>query len=151
MLKKTITYTDWNGVERTEDFYFNLSRVELVELEFSIGPGKSLSDSIKSLMNANDMGTVIKLIKDIILTSYGEKSPDGKRFIKNQEIRDSFEQNPAFDVLYMDLATNAEATAEFVAGIIPAAIRSELGDNPEKNLLDRMTNLADANNVHLVK
>jgi len=137
MFKKTVTYEDWNGVERTEDFYFNLTRVELAELEYSSFPGESMSDHITELMKSRDMGVVIKTIKQMLLISYGVKSPDGKRFVKNDDVRTAFEENPAFDILYMELATDADKAAEFVAGIMPSAMRDTLGDNPKQELLNR--------------
>lgn len=144
MLKKTVTYEDWNGVTRTEDFYFNLTRVECAEIEYGTN-GASLSDSIKDLIAAKDMITVITIIKKILLMSYGVKSSDGKRFMKNDDIRDSFEQNPAFDILYMELATNSEAAADFISGIMPSAVRENLGDNPKKALLDKMQEFQSEN------
>ena len=107
MIKKTITYTDYDGNQRTEDFYFNLTKVECMELEFSSGVGATLSSSIKTLIDNNNMGTVLSTIKDILLKSYGIKSPDGKRFIKNKDVRDSFEQSPAFEQIYWELVTDA--------------------------------------------
>ena len=100
MLKKSITYTDWNGNERTEDFYFNLNRVEVYELEFGVEPGSTLTDSITSLIESKDLGRILSVIKQIILKAYGEKSPDGKRFMKSADISKSFEENPAFEELY---------------------------------------------------
>ena len=144
MLKKTVTYEDWNGVTRTEDFYFNLTRVECAEIEYGTN-GASLSDSIKDLIAAKDMITVITIIKKILLMSYGIKSSDGKRFMKSDDIRDSFEQNPAFDILYMELATNSEAAADFISGIMPSAVRENLGDNPKKALLDKMQEFQSEN------
>ena len=138
MLKKTITYVDYDGNEQTEDFYFNLNKVEYLELEFGLGPGKSLTGSIQTLINAEDMGTVLSTIKQVVLKSYGIKSPDGKRFIKNDEIREAFEQSPVFEELYWDLVTNADKAAEFIAGIAPTTVRENLGDNPKQELLDRM-------------
>ena len=140
MLKKTITYEDWNGTTRTEDFYFNLTRVEIVELEFNVVPGGSLSESISDLIKSNDMPTIISTIKKILLQSYGVKSTDGKRFIKNDEVREAFEQNPAFDILYMELATDADYAAEFIAGIIPSSVKEHIGENPKSALLLTMQN-----------
>lgn len=118
MLKKTITYTDYNGVERTEDFYFNLNKAEILEMELSTEGG--LQQTIEKIIAAQDMPALSKYFKDIILMSYGEKSPDGKRFIKNQEIRDAFAQTEAFSELYVELATDDVAAADFVNGVIPA-------------------------------
>ena len=138
MLKKTIEYEDWNGKTRTEDFYFNLTRPEIAELEYGLGPGKSLTGSIQDLIDAKDFGAVLATTKELILKSYGVKSDDGRRFVKNQEIRDSFEQNPAYDILYMELATNAESLADFIAGLMPKSMLNSLGPNPKATILDKL-------------
>lgn len=117
MLKKTITYVDYNDNERTEDFYFNLTEAEAMEMELSITGG--LTEMIKKIVAAQDMPALIKVFKDLILKAYGEKSPDGKRFIKSKEITESFSQTEAFSKLFMELATNAETAAAFVNGIAP--------------------------------
>lgn len=144
MLKKTVTYEDYNGVEHTEDFYFNLTKVECMELEFGFGADETLSGSIQTLINAGDMATVIKTIKKIVLTSYGIKSPDGKRFIKNDTIRTEFEENPAFEQIYWELVTNSEKAADFLTGIVPSAIRNSLGDNPKQEMLKRMNAFSES-------
>jgi hypothetical protein len=118
MLKKTISYTDFDGNERTEDFYFNLTKAEATEMEMSTEGG--LVRTLQKIVAEKDAKRIIEAFKDLILRSYGEKSPDGKRFIKNQEVRDSFSQTEAYSVLFMELATNAEAAAAFVNGILPA-------------------------------
>ena len=119
MLKKTITYVDYNGAERTEDFYFNLSKAEVMEMEMSTSGG--LAEMIKKIVAAQDAPAIIKIFKNLILKAYGEKSPDGKRFIKSEEIATSFSQTEAYSQLFMELATNADEAAKFVNGIIPAA------------------------------
>jgi len=117
MLKKTITYTDYNGNERTEDFYFNLSKAEIMEMEMSTAGG--LTEMIQKIVAAQDAPAIIKVFKEIILKAYGEKSPDGKRFIKSEELSTAFSQTEAFSQLFMELATDADAAAKFVNGIIP--------------------------------
>lgn len=119
MLKKTITYLDYNLAERTEDFYFNLTKAEIMELEMSTSGG--LAEMIKKIVAAQDAPAIIKIFKDLILKAYGEKSPDGKRFIKSEEISTAFSQTEAYSQLFMELATDADAAAAFVNGIIPAA------------------------------
>lgn len=141
MLKQTITYDDYNGTTRTEDFYFNLTKVECMELEYGLKAGETLSGSIQTLYDTNDIGTVIRILKNIILTAYGVKSSDGKRFIKDDDSRIAFEQSPAFENLYWDLVTNADKAAEFISGIIPSSIRNTLGDDPKGELLNRMTTI----------
>lgn len=120
MLKKTITYNDYNGVERTEDFYFNLTKAEVLEMEMSAKGG--LAEWIKRVVAAQDQPAIIKLFKDLILKAYGEKSPDGRRFQKSEEIKDSFAQTEAYSILFMELATDADAASEFVNGIVPAGL-----------------------------
>ena len=120
MLKKTITYTDYNGVERTEDKYFNLSKAEIMEMEMSTAGG--FADMVQGIVKAQDAPAIMKIFKDIILKSYGEKSPDGKRFIKSKELSDEFSQTEAYSDLFMELCTNAEASAAFINGIIPADV-----------------------------
>lgn len=118
MLKQTITYEDYNGVERTEDFYFNLSEAEILEME--MGTAGGLAEMIDKIVKAQDAPAIIKVFKDLVLKAYGEKSPDGKRFIKNEELSTAFSQTEAYSQLFMKLATDAEAGAAFVNGIVPA-------------------------------
>lgn len=117
MLKKTITYVDYNDVERKEDFYFNLSKAELAEMELSTTGG--LSTLIKKVVETTDTPALIKLFKDLILRAYGEKSADGKRFVKSPELSAGFAQTEAYSVLFMELAANSDAAAAFVNGIVP--------------------------------
>lgn len=118
MLKLTKTYTDYNGISRTEDFYFNLTQAELTEMELSVDGG--IVEMINRIVAAKDGKQIIAMFKDIVLRAYGEKSPDGRRFIKNQEIRDAFSQTPVYSDLFMELATDAKKASDFIAGIIPA-------------------------------
>lgn len=117
MLKKTITYTDYNGTERTEDFYFNLTQTECVELETSINGG--LSSLINRIIQTKDHNELIKLWKRIIYLAYGEKSLDGKYFIKTKEVKDNFTYTEAYSKLFMELSTDAKAGEAFINGIIP--------------------------------
>ena len=117
MLKKTITYTDYNDVERTEDFYFNLTKAELMEME--MGAVGGLSGMIEKIVSAKDSPAIIKVFKELVLKAYGEKSADGKRFIKSKEISDAFSQTEAYSQLFMELATDADAASKFVNGIAP--------------------------------
>lgn len=117
MLKKTITYNDYNGTERTEDFYFNLTEAEAMEMELSTTGG--LTETIRRIVSAQDTAALFKIFKELILKAYGEKSPDGKRFIKSQEISTAFSQTEAYSKFFMELATDADAAAAFVNGIVP--------------------------------
>jgi hypothetical protein len=118
MLKKTFTYTDYNGVERTEDHYFNLSKAELMEMELSTTGG--LAEMINKIVAAQDAPAIVKIFKELVLKAYGQKSADGRRFIKSQELSDEFAQTEAYSQLFMELATDADAAAKFVNGIVPA-------------------------------
>ena len=117
MLKKTMTYVDYLGNERTEDFYFNLTKAEVTEMEMSRNGG--LVATIEKVVAEKDAKQIIEIFKDVILKSYGEKSLDGKRFIKNDELREAFSQTEAYSDLFMELATDAEAAAAFINGVVP--------------------------------
>lgn len=117
MLKRTIKYTDYDGNERTEDFYFNLSKAELTEMELGVSGG--MTQMLKRIVAEQDNKNMVETFKEIILKSYGEKSPDGKYFIKTKELADNFSYTEAYVNLFMELAYNAEAAAEFINGIIP--------------------------------
>ena len=125
MLKKSIKQTDYNGVERSEDFYFNLSKAELMEMEMSTAGG--LAEMITKIVAAQDQPAIIKLFKELILKAYGEKSADGKRFIKSDELAAAFSQTEAYSELFMELSTDSDTAAEFVNKIIPADLAKEAG------------------------
>lgn len=118
MLKKDITYVDYNGVERTEPKYFNLTKAELMEMEMSTAGG--LAEMIQRIVAAQDAPAIIAIFKKLILKAYGEKSPDGKRFIKSEQLSTEFSQTEAYSQLFMELAMNDKAAAEFINGIVPA-------------------------------
>lgn len=117
MLKKTITYRDYNDVERTEDFYFNLTKAEIMEME--LGTTGGFTEMVQKIIDTQDIPQIAKIFKDLVLKAYGEKSPDGRRFIKNDEIRDGFAQTEAYSDLFMELSTNTDAASAFINGIIP--------------------------------
>lgn len=125
MLKKTITYNDYNGVERTEDFYFNLSKAELMEMEMSISGG--LTEMIEKIVATKDAPAIMKIFKELVLKAYGEKSADGKRFEKkNGALAEAFAETEAYSQIFMELATDADKAAEFVNGIMPSDIAKQL-------------------------
>lgn len=117
MTTKTITYNDYNGVERTEDFYFNLSEAEVMEMELGVTGG--MAEMIQRIVQAQDGPTIMQTFKDVVLRSYGVKSPDGKRFIKNDTLREEFSQTEAYSQLFVKLATDSKEAADFVNGIMP--------------------------------
>ena len=126
MLKKTITYTDYNDVERTEDFYFNLNKAEIMEMELSTKGG--LTVTMDRIIAAQDNPTLFKIFKDLVSKSYGVLSDDGRKFIKNQEVLDDFMQTEAYSIIFSELATNAEAAAEFFNNVIPQNLAKELAE-----------------------
>ena len=139
MLKKTITYTDYNDMERTEDFYFNLTKAEIMEME--MGTSGGMAEMIQRIVSAKDAPAIIKIFKDLVLKAYGVKSPDGKRFIKNDELKEEFAQTEAYSQLFMELATDAKLAADFVNGIMPADIVKQADIAKQADIL----NLPDQN------
>jgi len=117
MLKKTVTYTDYDGNERTEEFFFNLNKAEVTEMELSTEGG--MEKMLKKIIESRDGKRIIEVMKDIVLRAYGEKSPDGRRFIKTPEMREAFSQTEAYVNVFMELATDAKAASDFVRGILP--------------------------------
>lgn len=127
MITKTIKYTDYNGVEREEKFLFNLSKAELMEME--MGTTGGLAETIQKIVETKDAPQIIKIFKDLVLKSYGEKSADGKRFIKVNDagvpLSLAFSQTEAYSQLFMELAMDDKAAAEFVNGIVPKNMNKE--------------------------
>ncbi len=117
MLKETIKYTDYNGTEREEDFYFNLSRAELIDLEYTTPGG--LKELLEKIIKEKDTVKIYQMFKDVVMLAYGEKSDDGKHFIKSKEISAAFTQTEAFSELMMKFIKDADFAAKFVNGIIP--------------------------------
>ena len=130
MLKKTINYTDFNGVERTENFYFNLTKAELMEME--MGTVGGMREMLRTIVEKQDIPKIIETIKMLIMKSYGEKSPDGRRFIKSSELSNAFAQTEAFSELYMELISNADETAAFVNGIVPFDVAANANNEAKK-------------------
>lgn len=118
MLKKTITYTDYNGLKRTEDYYFNLTESELSEMEVDVDGG--MSNKLKQIVDANDGKQIMQNFKFFIKKAYGEKSDDGRKFMKDEKLSEEFMMTAAYDVLFHELVTNPEAGVDFVKGILPA-------------------------------
>lgn len=130
MLKKTITYKDYNGASRTEDFFFHLSQAELAELELSENGG--YTEWVKSIVNAGDSKTLAKIFKDIIMKAYGVKTPDGKQFLKidrdGYRLANDFVQTEAYSVLYMELITDDKKAAAFMNGLLPEEAKEMLAE-----------------------
>ena len=129
MIKKTITYTDYSGNKREEDFYFNINKAEAMEMELMEAGG--MGNMIRRIIKENDPAKLVTIFKNIILKSYGEKSPDGKRFIKSQELIDAFTQTEAYSQLFMELSTDADKASEFINGILSSLSDLKVIDNKD--------------------
>ena len=149
MLKKTITYTDFNGNERTEDHYFNLLKTEPLKIAMDLPDGvtdaidKDLEDnteeSAKRLVEKLGNKGVMEFIEDLIRRSYGKKSEDGRSFIKKPELTEEFMQSPAYDEFYMEMMTNDVAAANFVTGVLP----KDLADDASRIMAKSAKAIAD--------
>lgn len=126
MLKKTITYTDYDGNERVEDFYFNLSKAEYVMFENSVIGG--MSKEIEQAMAMQNGPRILEIFKDLVDRSYGIKSADGRRFTKSPEILQEFRETEAYVNLFMELVTSAEAGKVFLLGVSPAEITAKINE-----------------------
>ena len=133
MYRKSITYTDYNGIERTEEFLFNLTEAEIAEMEMSKKGG--LTNTLQRLIRTEDAPEIAKIFKDLILKSYGEKSDDGKRFIKSEKMSEEFSQTEAYSKLYMELAFDDKAAAEFINNIIPKTMSEQLKNKDMKEFI----------------
>ena len=147
MLTKTIKYKDFNGQDKVKNFYFNLSKSELAEMDLVEKAG--IEQTIKKMINEDDRENIVKLFKKLVLRAYGVKSADGERFEKSDELRAAFEQHPAYDVLFMELISSEKAMSDFINAVVPSEVSeaaaknkksideimgydSVLGDNEEK-------------------
>lgn len=133
MIKKTITYTDYDGTSRTEEHYFNLSKAEILNLQFEEVGG--FDKMLTKIVQEHDVVKLIKLFNQIIKVSYGVKSPDGKRFMKSEEIWKEFEETEAYSQLYMELIQDSKKAADFINGILPADLHDPKAIEEAKNKL----------------
>ena len=130
MLKKLIKYTDYNGNERQENFYFNLNKAELLEMETEVTGG--MRQLLESIMEKQDIPKIMNAFKTIILKAYGEKSPDGRLFNKSPELSQAFTHTEAYNVLYMELLSDAKKAADFITALMPEDMR---GSKADENIL----------------
>ena len=124
MLKKTVTYSDYNGVERTETFYFHYTEAEILDMEMSTEGG--FAERIQKIIDAKDQVSLMKLIKKFVIDAYGIKSEDGKRFIKNDKVKTEFLESPAYSKIWMELVMDDEVAADFVNNVIPSDMKGTL-------------------------
>lgn len=127
MLAREITYTDYDGIERTETFYFNLSKAELAEMQLTHEGG--YAEYLERISKAKEQAQLVKAFKAVILKAYGEKTEDGKHFRKSEALSEAFSQTEAYSELFVELITNAEAASAFVNGIMPKIDMTEEQQN----------------------
>ena len=139
MLKKSITYTDYNGEKRTEEFLFNLTKAELMEMEMSTTGG--LTEMVRRIANTKDVPAMMKIFKQIILKSYGEKSEDGRRFIKSEKLSNEFEQTEAYSELFMELLQDEKKAAAFINGIIPTELAKQVEEAEKDKSKEELLNV----------
>ena len=132
MLKKTITYTDYDGMERTEDFWFNLSKTELTKLDAEL-PGGVLG-VLRKIIDKKDRKALVDFIETLILRSYGEKTLDGKRFVKTPEMAEEFMQTPAYDELFMSILSDTDSQTSCINGVIPQSMAKEIDQTDKKQV-----------------
>ena len=127
MLKKTMTTVDFGGTKRTETYYFNLTKAEIMEMQLTTDGG--FVQMIQKATDAQSNQELVKTFKDIICKSYGVLSPDGRKFIKNEAVLEDFMATQAFSDLYMELLNDENAAAEFFNGVLPEDLQKEAKTN----------------------
>ena len=148
MIKKTITYTDYNGVERTENFYFGLNKAEIMDMELGVTGG--FRQLLQMIIDKQDIPKLIDAFKMLIKKSYCEKSPDGRRFIKSDELTQAFIQTEAYSELYMELLGDAERAAAFVNGIMPADVMAAMKEKEEREKAESEATVEDNGDANLL-
>lgn len=134
MMKKTVTYTDYNGVEKTETFYFGLTESELVKMQMS--EYGQMQDRLRNISSSKDAAKIMDQFADLLRLSYGVKTPDG-RFVKKRNgelLFDEFESSAAYDAIFMELCTSTDAVVEFAKGILPDNMKAEAEKAMNKEL-----------------
>ena len=133
MYKITETYTDYDDNQRTEDFYFNYSEAELADLQFSVSGG--LAGMIDKIIKTNDMPKLVELFRELIQKAYGEKSNDGRRFMKSPELTKEFTETVAYSQIYMRLATDSKAAQEFINKVVPKSMKDKMQQANQQNVV----------------
>lgn len=133
MYKITETYTDYDDNQRTEDFYFNYSEAELADLQFSVSGG--LAGMIDKIIKTNDMPKLVELFRELIQKAYGEKSNDGRRFMKSPELTKEFTETVAYSQIYMRLATDSKAAQEFINNVVPKSMKDKMHQANQQNVI----------------
>lgn len=133
MIEKKVTYKDYDGVERTEVFRFHLNQSELIEMD-ALMPG-GMEKTLKMISEKKDTPSLMRAFKTILMKAYGEKSADGRRFMKSDEISHAFEETPAYDKIFMELVSgDGNDTLAFIRGIMPEEMQKEIAAEAENIL-----------------
>ena len=133
MYKITETYTDYDDNQRTEDFYFNYSEAELADMQFSVSGG--LAGMIDKIIKTNDMPKLVELFRELLQKAYGEKSNDGRRFMKSPELTKEFTETVAYSQIYMRLATDSKAAQEFINKVVPKSMKDKMQQANQQNVV----------------
>lgn len=131
MIKKTVTYIDYNEVERTETFHFHFTEAEILDMEMSTEGG--FAERVQRIIDAKEQTELLKVIKKFVYDAYGVKSEDGKRFIKSEEVKNAFIECPAYSEIFMELLTDDVKASEFVNGVVPEHMKDRLAAIANKN------------------
>lgn len=145
MLKKTIVYKDFNGVERQEEFRFFLSKTDIVRMNSRTEGG--IQNKFERIMNKLDVGELVAVVEDIILSSYGEVSDDGTKFVKNKEVSNAFSYTPAYDQLFMELINDPDKLSEFIKNILPKDLQDRIAEENAKGNYKMPNIVAEASKV----
>lgn len=143
MIKRTVTYEDFNGVTHTEDLYFNLTKTEMSKIvleEAKFDPDgnqdeesmNAFSDRLREIGRSGDGKKIIDMFEWLLKISYGEKSEDGRRFVKNDEVYEDWRYSASYDQFWQDLMLSETGDmVEFINGIIPADLMKAAENDPE--------------------
>lgn len=140
MLKKTVKFKNYDDVEITKDLYFNLRKDELISMQFEENGG--LDKLLTKMQNEKDSKEIMKMFEKILKASYGEKSPDGNEFIKSEEVWNRFKSSNAYEVLFMELVSDANKLSQFIESVIPKFTQAE----QDKIKTNQNTNNSSINN-----
>lgn len=124
MIKKTVTYVDYNGIERTESYYFHYTEAEILDMEMSTEGG--FAERIQRIIDAKDQTALMKEIKKFVLDAFGVKSEDGRRFMKSQDIKQAFVESPAYSEIWLELLSDDKMASDFVNGVVPENMNDRL-------------------------
>ena len=134
MWKFTAEYEDWNGNPRKRELLFNLTVAEMYSLQNSVKGG--IETYYQRILDEQDNVALYKRFEDLVKLTYGVKSDDGERFIKNDEVYNSFKESAAYDVFMQYLLTTEDGAAKFINGIMPTKVKAKLNTPEGKKIAE---------------